>query len=295
MSIAPHDPSPIDAHTGTATTGHEWDGIRELNTPLPRWWLYMLYASIVWAFGYMIVYPAVPLVSSYTKGLFGWSARRAVAEELAALTAQRAPMVNALAAASLTEIEKDPKLLSFARAQGKAAFGDNCAPCHGAGGGGAKAFPNLNDDDWLWGGTLEDISATLTHGIRSADPQARVGNMPAFGADGLLKPAEVSAVADYARSLSGLAVDAKADLKTGAKVFEENCAACHGPEGKGIQEIGAPNLTDQIWLYGSDKATVVEGINKGRGGVMPNWGGRLDAGTIKALAVYVHTLGGSGG
>jgi cytochrome c oxidase cbb3-type subunit 3 len=294
MSIAPHDPSQVDAHTGTTTTGHEWDGIRELNTPLPRWWLYILYASIVWAVGYMIYYPAVPLVTSFTKGIAGWSAREAVGEELAALTVQRAPMINALAAASLPEIEKDPKLLAFARAQGKAAFGDNCAPCHGAGGGGSKAFPNLNDDDWLWGGTLDDISTTLTHGIRSTDPEARVGNMPAFGTDGLLKPTEISAVADYARSLSGLAVDPKADLVAGAKVFAENCAACHGPEGKGMQELGSPNLTDQIWLYGSDKASIVEGINKGRGGVMPNWGTRLDSGTIKALTVYVHTLGGSG-
>ncbi len=291
MSIASHESEHVDAHTGTSTTGHEWDGIRELNTPLPRWWLWMLYGSIVWAIGYMIVYPAVPLVSSYTKGVFGWSARGAVTAELADLQSARAPMVNALAAASFADIEKDPKMLAFARAQGKAAFGDNCAGCHGAGGGGSKAFPNLVDDDWLWGGKLEDIQQTLTHGIRSADPQARAGNMPVFG-EGVLKPTEISLVADYVRSLSGLDVAKGVDLAAGGKIFAENCAACHGDNAKGNLELGSPNLTDEIWLYGSDKATIVEGINKGRGGVMPNWGERLDAGTIKALAVYVRTLGG---
>lgn len=291
MSHVPHELNEVDAHTGTATTGHEWDGIRELNTPLPRWWLYILYVTIVWAVGYMIVYPAVPLVASYTRGVFGWSSREAVGQELAALQQQRAPMVSALAKASLADIEKDPKLLTFARAQGKAAFGDNCAPCHGAGGGGSKAFPNLVDDDWLWGGKAEDILATITHGIRSADPQARVGNMPAFGNDGLLKPTEISLVADYVRSLSNLPLDGKPDLVAGSKVFAENCAACHGEKGLGMQEMGSPNLTDQIWLYGSDKATIVEGINKGRGAMMPAWGERLDEGTIKALTVYVRTLG----
>lgn len=292
MSLAPHDKTMVDAHTGVSTTGHEWDGIRELNTPLPRWWLWMLYATIVWAFGYMIVYPAVPLLSGHTAGLFGWSSRGAVTQELAALGAQRAPMVTALASATLPDIEKNPTLLAFARAQGKAAFGDNCAGCHGAGGGGARGFPNLVDDEWIWGGTLDDILQTITYGIRSTDAKTRVGNMPAFGADGVLKPAEIAVLADYVRSLSGLPVDGKPDLAAGAKLFEENCAACHGPEGKGVQDVGAPNLTDQIWLYGADKASIVEGLNKGRGAVMPQWGDRLDAGTIKALAVYVHTLGG---
>lgn len=287
---ASHDTSHVDAHTGTSTTGHEWDGIRELNTPLPRWWLTILYVTIVWAIGYMIVYPAVPLISTYTAGLFGYSSRGAVTEELASLQAQRAPMVKALEAASFAEIEKDPKLLTFARAQGKAAFGDNCAPCHGAGGGGSKAFPNLVDDDWLWGGKIEDIQATITHGIRSADPQARAGAMPGF--DGMLKPGEAALTADYVRSLAGLPVDVKTDLAAGKKIFADNCAACHGDAGKGNQELGAPNLTDQIWLYGSDRATLVETILKGRAGMMPNWGDRLEPGAIKALAIYVRSLGG---
>jgi cytochrome c oxidase cbb3-type subunit 3 len=293
MSVTSHDRNDVDATTGTATTGHEWDGIRELNTPLPKWWLYIFYITIVWALGYWVVYPAIPLVSSFTKGVINYSSRAEATAEVGQLVAARAPMVNALAQASFEDIQKDAKLLTFARAQGKAAFGDNCAPCHGTGGGGSKAFPNLVDDDWLWGtGTLDDIQATITHGIRSSDPNTRQGNMPAFG-DGVLKPTEISVVADYVRSLSNLPVDQGVDLKTGQKVFAENCAACHGDNAKGNAELGAPNLTDQIWLYGSDKATIVEGIVKGRGGMMPNWGDRLDAGTIKALAVYVRTLGGA--
>ena len=292
MSVTSHDHE-VDATTGTATTGHEWDGIRELNTPLPKWWLYIFYATIVWALGYWVVYPAIPLASSFTKGVINYSSRAEVTAEVAQLTSARAPMVAQLAKASFDEIQKDAKLLTFARAQGKAAFGDNCAPCHGAGGGGSKAFPNLADDDWLWGtGTLDDIQTTLTHGIRSSDPLTRQGNMPAFG-DGVLKPAEISAVADYVRSLSALPIKKAADLKLGQKVYAENCAACHGDEAQGNHELGSPKLTDQIWLYGSDKATIVEGITKGRGGMMPNWGERLDAGTIKALAVYVRTIGGS--
>jgi cytochrome c oxidase cbb3-type subunit 3 len=292
MSVTSHDHE-VDATTGTATTGHEWDGIRELNTPLPKWWLYIFYATIVWALGYWVVYPAIPLASSFTKGVINYSSRAEVTAEVAQLTSARAPMVAQLAKASFDEIQKDAKLLTFARAQGKAAFGDNCAPCHGAGGGGSKAFPNLADDDWLWGtGTLDDIQTTLTHGIRSSDPLTRQGNMPAFG-DGVLKPAEISAVADYVRSLSALPIEKTADLKLGQKVYAENCAACHGDEAQGNHELGSPKLTDQIWLYGSDKATIVEGITKGRGGMMPNWGERLDAGTIKALAVSVRTIGGA--
>jgi cytochrome c oxidase cbb3-type subunit 3 len=292
MSIQDHDSHKVDSISGTTTTGHSWDGIEELNTPLPKWWLTILYASIIWAIGYVIVYPAIPLVSSFTQGAFGWSSRAAVEADLAELVQQRAPVVAALSKASITEIEKDPKLLAFARASGRVTFGDNCAPCHGAGGGGAKSYPNLNDDDWLWGGSAEQIYETIAYGIRSGHPKAHEGNMPAFGRDGLLKPAEISQVADYVRALSGLSTATGYDKAIGAKVFAENCAACHGDEGKGNQELGAPNLTDQIWLYGSDKATISEGIINGRGNVMPAWVGRLDETTIKALTVYVHTLGG---
>lgn len=280
----------IDAVTGTSTTGHEWDGIKELNTPLPRWWLWLFYLTIVWSVGYWLVYPAWPLITTSTQGFFGWHAREAIVTDLQELQAKRGPMMAQLSSASVAEIESNPQLLDFARAVGRVAFADNCAPCHGAGGGGAKGYPNLNDDDWLWGGKLADIQQTITHGVRSGDDQGRSGNMPPF--TGVLKPNEISAVADYARSLSGLAPEAGADLALGQKVFADNCAVCHGPDGKGNRELGSANLTDKIWLYGSDKQTIVQGIQNGRGGVMPTWGARLPEPTIKALTVFVHTLGG---
>jgi len=272
------------------TTGHEWDGIHELNTPLPRWWLWLFYATIVWAVGYWVVYPAWPLVSSYTGGAFGWHSRSAVAEDLVALQQQRAPMMAKLAAASLQDIEKTPQLLDFARALGGRAFADNCAPCHGAGGGGAPGYPNLTDDDWLWGGKLDQIALTITDGARSGDPKGHQGAMPPWGT--VLKPEEIVTVANYVRSLSGLKVEPGADLAAGKKLFTTNCAPCHGPDGKGNQQVGSKNLTDNIWLYGSDLQTLEQTITYGRGGVMPAWGQRLDPVTIKALAVYVHTFGG---
>jgi cytochrome c oxidase cbb3-type subunit 3 len=282
----------VDAVTGTATTGHEWDGIRELNTPLPRWWLWLFYLTIVWSVGYWVVYPAWPLIGNSTQGVLGWHTRTAIVTDLEELQAKRGPMMLQIASASAADIEGNAQLLDFARAVGRVAFADNCAPCHGAGGGGARGYPNLNDDDWLWGGKLAEIEQTIRYGARSGDDNGRQGNMPAFGRDGLLKPNEISAVADYARTLSGLAPDAGADLALGKKVFADNCAVCHGEAGNGNRELGAPNLTDKIWLYGPDKQTIVSGIQNGRGGVMPHWGDRLPEPTIKALTVYVHTLGG---
>lgn len=292
---APHaHKNEVDAVTGVTTTGHEWDGIRELNNPLPRWWLWTFYVCILWSVAYWVVYPAWPLVSSYTYGVLGWKSRDAVQVQLADLRAQRAVFADKLAAASLEQIEANPELLSFARAQGRAAFGDNCAPCHGSGAAGSKGYPNLNDDDWLWGGSLEQVQQTILHGIRSNDPAAHVGDMLAFGRDGILQRPEVAAVADYVRSLSNLPVPAGVtpDLAQGKEVFAANCAACHGDEGKGNPELGAPNLTDGIWLYGSDRDSVIASITNGRAGIMPAWSSRLDGSTIKALTVYVHSLGG---
>lgn len=282
----------IDPVTGVATTGHEWDGIRELNMPLPRWWLWVFYATIVWSIGYWVLFPSWPLITTYTSGLLNWNSRSAVSQDLAALHAQRSGMTERIAAASLDDILADPQMLGFARAQGRAAFADNCAPCHGAGGGGSKGYPNLVDDDWLWGGKLEDIALTIRHGIRSTDDQTRTGSMPAFGRDKMIERPDILAVAEHVRSLAGLSVASGADLERGKKVFAENCAACHGDAGKGNRELGAPDLTDHIWLFGPDRETIIEGIANGRGSVMPAWGGRLDATTIKALTVYVHTLGG---
>lgn len=282
----------IDALTGTETTGHVWDGIRELNTPLPRWWLWLFYVTIVWSIGYWVVYPAWPLVSSYTTGYFNWHSRQAIVEDLAALKAKRATMTDRIAQTPLEGILADSALLDFARAYGRAAFADNCAPCHGAGGGGVKGYPNLNDDDWLWGGKLEDIVQTIRHGIRAADNDTRQGSMPAFGRDKMMERGDILVVADYVRSLARLQVPANTDLAKGQKLFAENCVSCHGDNGKGNRELGAPDLTDQIWLYGSSKDTIIEGLMNGRGAVMPAWNQRLDDTTIKALTVYVHTLGG---
>jgi cytochrome c oxidase cbb3-type subunit 3 len=282
----------IDTVSGTATTGHAWDGIKELNTPLPRWWVLTFYATIIWAIGYWVVYPAWPLVSGYTAGIFKYSTRADVAVELANLEKIRGAKMVSLGAAPLAEIEKDPALLALARARGKVVFGDNCAPCHGSGGAGAKGYPNLNDDEWLWGGNLDQIMQTIEFGARSGNAKGHEGNMLAFGKDGILKKDEIVTVAHYVRSLSGLPTQKDADLAAGQKIFAENCASCHGDLGKGNIELGAPNLTDKIWLYGSDEATVIETITNGRAGVMPAWGGRLDPATIKAITVYVHSLGG---
>lgn len=286
------DHTEVDSVSGTATTGHAWDGIKELNTPLPRWWVITFYITIIWAIGYWIVYPAWPTISSNTKGLFGYSSRADVAVELANLEKIRGAKMAALATASLADIEKDPQMLALARAKGKTVFGDNCAACHSTGAAGAKGFPNLNDDDWLWGGSLEQIQQTLLYGVRSGHPKTREGQMLAFGKDGVLKPAEIVTVANYVRELAGLPTRQGYDAKAGAKIFAENCVACHGDNAKGNPEVGAPNLTDKIWLYGSDEATLIETITNGRAGVMPAWEGRLDPTTIKAMAVYVHSLGG---
>ena len=286
------DHGETDHVTGTTTTGHEWDGIKELNTPLPRWWILTFYACIVWAVGYWIVYPAWPLLWSNTTGILGYSSRADVAVELANLEKIRGDKMVALASAPLAEIEKDPALLALARARGKTVFGDNCAPCHGSGGAGAKGYPNLNDDDWLWGGSLDQIMQTIQFGARSGHAKAHENAMLAFGKEGVLKKDQIVTVANYVRSLSGLSTATGYDASAGAKIFADNCTSCHGDNAKGNQELGAPNLTDKIWLYGSDEATLVETITNGRNGVMPAWVGRLDPVTIRALTVYVHSLGG---
>ena len=286
------DHSEVDKISGTSTTGHEWDGIKELNTPLPRWWVWTFYATIVWSIGYWIVYPAWPLISSHTTGLFNYSTRADVGVELANLAKIRGEKMVKLAATPLVDIPKDPALLALARASGKAAFGDNCAPCHGTGGTGSKGYPNLNDDEWIWGGKLDQIEKTIQFGARSGHANTHEGAMLAFGKEGVLKPAEIATVASYVRSLAGLRTAAGYDAAAGKKIFADNCASCHGDAGKGNPELGAPDLTDKIWLYGSDEATVVDTITNGRAGVMPAWVGRLDPATIKALAVYVHSLGG---
>jgi cytochrome c oxidase cbb3-type subunit 3 len=283
----------IDSVTGVETTGHVWDGdLRELNKPLPRWWLYVLYATIVWAIGYWIVYPAWPTLNdTYTKGVFDYSQRAEVGKEIAAAKEAQAKYFAEIAATPVGDIEKNEALMPFVMAGGAAVFGDKCGPCHGKGGGGAVGYPNLNDDDWLWGGTPEAIEHTIAVGIRSGHGEARDMAMPRFGLDGMLKREEITDAAQFVLSLSGHATDTIATGR-GAKIFADNCAACHGDTGKGNPEMGAPNLTDGIWLYGGKLADIEKTIETGRGGVMPYWSGRLDPVTIKMLAAYVHSLGG---
>lgn len=277
-----------DTPSGQNTTGHEWDGVKELNTPLPTWWLYTFYACIAFAVIYCALYPSWPWLTGHTDGLLGYSSRAELRQELSAQAKERAGFVDRIRTASLADIRKDPELFNFAMAGGRSAFQTNCMQCHGAGGGGSTGFPNLVDDDWIWGGSIDQIYATIEHGIRNTDDKSRQSMMPRFGVDGLLTGAQVAAVTDYVLSLSG---KAKATPE-GAKIFEEQCVACHKAGGKGDQELGAPNLSDGIWLYGGSRDAIYRSIFYARNGSMPAWSGRLDEATMKMLAVYVHALGG---
>ncbi len=280
-----------DDVTGVETTGHEWDGIRELDNPLPRWWLWTWYGCILIAVIYMILMPAWPGLHGYTKGLLGHSDRVDVSSELKALDVQRGAGATMMRQASLEQIEKNPELQAYAQQVGQSVFGDNCATCHGIGGTGGTGYPNLRDDVWIWGGTLQDIQHTLQVGVRADHAQTRMSQMPAFGRDELLPPAAISDMTEYVVKLSGRPADTAAVARA-APVFATQCVACHGADGRGIQALGAPNLTDADWLYGSDREAISGQIYAGRGGVMPAWGGRLSPETIKALTVYVHANAG---
>ncbi len=282
----------IDEVTGTDTTGHEWDGIKELNTPLPRWWINTFYLCIIWSVGYWILYPAWPLISDYTKGYLGYSSRAELAESMAVARADQAVFLDKIADASLEEIKNQPDLLQFAVAGGRSAYLVNCSTCHGSGAQGAPGYPNLNDDDWIWGGSLDEIYTTLAHGVRFAtDDDTRLSDMPNFGSDETLDKEEMSVTAAFVRSLSGLDHDASQAAR-GALIYEENCASCHGDTGGGDRDLGAPALNDAIWLYGDKAQEIAAQINQPRHGVMPAWAGRLEDSTIKQLAIYVHSLGG---
>ena len=280
----------IDELSGIDTTGHEWDGIKELNNPLPRWWVWTFYATIVWSIGYMIAYPAWPLLSSATQGVLGYSSRAELRGELDAAQASRADYSAAVEAKSLAEILADDGLRQFATSAGAAAYKVNCVQCHGSGAEGSAGYPNLNDDDWIWGGDIDAIHTTIAHGIRfDVDPDTRISEMPAFG--DILQPREIRATAAYVRSLT--ADPSSADLAAeGAQLFADNCAACHGDDATGNQELGAPNLADAIWFYGGEEVDIAAQISNPRHGVMPGWNDRLGSVTVKELAVYVHSLGG---
>lgn len=280
----------VDEVSGVATTGHEWDGIRELDNPMPRWWLWTFYATIVWSVGYVIAYPAIPLISSATPGLLGYSSRAEVVAELAEAQIAQGTLLEQIAATPLEKIASDPELLQFAIAGGSSAFKVNCAQCHGSGAAGSAGYPNLNDDDWLWGGTVDQIYLTIAHGVRyDGDDDTRYSEMPAFG--DMLGTSQINEVAAYVVSLSDTPRD-PAMVEPGKVIYAENCAACHGDNGEGIIDFGAPRLSDGIWLKGSTEAEIAAQIRNPKHGAMPAWIGRLGVPTIKQLAVYVHTLGG---
>jgi len=282
----------IDEPTGIETVGHEWDGIEELNNPLPRWWVLTLWATVIWGLGYMVVYPAIPLLNRGTQGIWGWSSRGQLVEEMKAADKGRAATLAAIAATPLEQISANPDLEAKAVAGGRAAFQINCVQCHGSGAAGSQGYPNLKDDDWLWGGNIREIEYSILHGIRSPGAaETRASLMPSFGKDGVLNAAQIGDVTAHVLSLSGQApVDAAA--QRGAALFAANCVVCHGPEGKGLRQFGAPNLSDAIWLHGNTPGKIAANITKAPAGVMPAWQAKLDPVTIKMLAVYVHSLGG---
>lgn len=280
----------VDEETGVETTGHVWDGIEELNNPLPRWWLWTLYACIFWAVGYSIAYPAWPMLSGATSGLLGYSTRGEVAADIAAHEAKNKGLVAELTAANLATLEPTSDLHRYAVARGGSVFRAQCSQCHGSGAAGAVGYPNLLDNDWLWGGDMENISLTIAHGIRNeTDEDARYSAMPAFGE--ILENEEIEAVVEYVTSLSMSDFDATL-ASSGAEVFTDNCTSCHGDNAMGDHEQGAPNLADAIWLYGGDRAALKHTVEYSRFGVMPAWGQRLTDADVRAVSVYVHSLGG---
>ena len=289
--MASNDTHQIDEITGRSTTGHDWDGLKELNNPLPKWWLYLFYACIVWAIGYWVLYPAWPGISGYTAGLLGHSNRLEALSDVASAAAIRDAGAKDIVTLPFDKIEANPALLQFALANGKAAFANNCAPCHGAGALGSPGYPNLQAGDWLWGGKVDDIYQTIRVGVRSTSPDTRGVPMPAFGKDGILKKDEINNVADFVLTLSDPAYKA-AGIAHGKQIFADNCASCHGEAGTGNQEMGAKNLTTKVHLYAWSKENVVAQITNPKLGVMPTWEGKLDPITLKSLAIYVHDLGG---
>ncbi|MEO0463168.1 MAG: cytochrome-c oxidase, cbb3-type subunit III [Pseudomonadota bacterium] len=283
------DRNRIDEPTGTEFVGHEWDGIEELNTPLPRWWLWTFYATIAWSAVYVVLYPAWPLVEKATDGVLGWSSRGELAKDMAAADIARQSVFERIAATDIVKLPADPELMQQAVAGGAAAFKVNCVQCHGAGAAGYEeyGYPNLNDDDWIWGGELSELEFTLNHGIRwEGSDKTRANYMPAFG--DVFEAGQLDNLTDYVLSLRGKGTANAA----GAELYAQNCASCHQPAGEGDPSQGAPALNDAIWLYGDERAAVRQQIAQPRHGVMPGWQGRLDPVTIKMLAAYVHSRGG---
>lgn len=276
------------------TTGHSWDGIEELNNPLPRWWVWVLYLTIIWGIGYTIAYPAWPLISGATQGILGPQERKAVVAEIARFDSANSEVKAALVSMPLADIPGDDALKSYAIPAGASVFKTNCSTCHGSGAAGVqdKGYPNLLDNDWLWGGDMEAIYLTIAHGIRNTtDADARYSEMPKYGVDELLEPEQIAQVVEHVLAISGQDHDAGL-ASAGASIFAENCAACHMEDGSGNRELGAPNLIDAIWLYGNSREKITETVVYARFGVMPPWADKLSEDEIRAVATYVHSLGG---
>ncbi len=284
-----HKPD-IDPLTGVETTGHSWDGIKELENPLPKWWSITYLITIAIAAVYLWLYPSFPIGKDSLDGSLGYTERQAVAARIEEAKAAQSVYVDQIASASLQDVAANAELVSFAARGGQAAFNTNCAGCHAVGGGGLPGgYPVLADDDWLWGGDLEAIYATIQYGVRSDHDEARYSEMPAFGADDLLTSDEINQLAAYVLSLSEGGADPASDAGV---LYADNCASCHGEQGEGLTDLGAPNLRDFVWLYGGELEAVAGQIAQPKHGVMPAFVARLDDPTIRMLALYVHGLGG---
>jgi cytochrome c oxidase cbb3-type subunit 3 len=281
----------IDPISGQRTTGHEWDGIQELHTPIPTWWITAFLCSVIVALLYAFAYPSWPSGHDFYRGFLGWSSHGQFAEAADAAQAAQAGWRRRIAELSPAQIEADDELRRLATAAGRATFLQNCAPCHGRGAAGQVGqFPSLIGNDWIWGGRLDDIYQTVQHGIRNEDPESRNSAMPVFGE--ILPPQQIEQVADYVLTLADPARAATRAAMPGADVFAQNCAPCHGPTGHGGRAVGAPNLAAGIWHYGGTREAIIRQVTTPRMGVMPSFGKRLGDVTLKLVAVYIHTLGG---
>lgn len=289
MSVAERDP-----HTGYMTTGHEWNGITELNTPMPRVVYIALGLTVAFSVIWWLLFPAWPLVTTYTRGLLGTDQHARVAEDLREATEARAAWTTRIAEADPAALVSDPQLLAVVRQTGSALFEDNCAVCHGSGGQGGPGFPSLVDGAWLWGGEPEAVLETLRVGINDIHPETRSSQMLAFGRDGILSREQVDQAVAFVRSLSEPSVreEAPEAVEAGAAIFAENCASCHGEDGRGIIELGAPDLTDDHWIYGGGAESIRASVWRGRQGHMPAWEGRLSEVERRILMAYVLDLGG---
>ncbi|WP_173934925.1 cytochrome-c oxidase, cbb3-type subunit III [Chelativorans sp. Marseille-P2723] len=289
MQIGERDPV-----TGQYTTGHDWNGIKELDNRVPRVVKFFLYATILWSIVYWILMPAWPLGVSYTKGLLGIDQRQTVGKAVARGAAQRSVWVDQIAQLDFEAIRQDPALMAIVRETGSTLFGDNCAVCHGTDARGNPGYPSLASNAWLWGGDAETIAETLRVGINSSHPESRYGQMPAFGRDGILDQAAISSIVSFIRN-NAEGIDDLGPLDTkgveeGRELFVENCAACHGESGRGDPSMGVPDLMDDVWITGSNRQTLFRTIWRGRQGHMPHWEGRLSEIDRKILTLYVTNI-----